>query len=148
MNLKTFWKREKLPEQHLQQQPDSSNQKPSFRNRKHQHLVWRESKLCVTIPQKAVETFHISTKRFFAWQAGKKELVGTLVMSETTITTRVELLSHKEQYLAMIPPLYNQYYEVKFTKNERITAICEWDDIGLQIRIPLKKPLKAKKKKK
>ncbi|PIE33172.1 hypothetical protein CSA56_12645 [candidate division KSB3 bacterium] len=146
MNVK-FWKRRPSSDEQPQHHTDAAPQQSTFNHRKHQKLVWREARLCVTVPQKAVEALHISTKRFFEWQPGKKELVGTLKMSETALTTRVELLSHKEQYLAIIPPLYSQQYDEESGKDEKATAIFEWDDTSLQLRVSLKKAVKGKKKK-
>jgi hypothetical protein len=142
MNVKAFWKRGKDREQHQQQEPVSSVQNQPSGMQKRQNLVWRESNLCATIPQKAVNTLHISTKRFLKWQPKTVELVGILFLSETVATTRIEQLSHKEQYLVIVPPVYVRQYGLKATKKGGPPAIFEWDEESLQVRIPIEKKRK------
>ena len=133
MNLKTFWKRGENRGDKQDQEPASSLM------HKRQNLLWRESKLCATIPRQAVLSHDISTKRFFEWQAKTTELVGILHLSETMLTTRIEKLSHQEQYLAVVPPLYISQKGLNATKKGGPSAIFEWDEKSLQVRIPLKK---------
>ena len=139
MSLKAFWKREK----NQKQEPASPTQESTFDMQKRQNLLWRESNLCATIPQKAVDTLHISTKRFLKWEPKTAELVGILFLSETVTTTRIEQLSHKEQYLVIVPPVYIRQYGLKATKKGGPSAIFEWDEKSLQVRIPLGKKRKT-----
>jgi hypothetical protein len=144
MNVKAFWKRGKNREHDQQQEPVSSAQEHPSVMQKRQNLLWRESNLCVTVPQKAVDTLHISTKRFLKWQPESAELVGILFLSETVATTRIEQLSHTEQYLAIVPAVYVRQYGLKATKKGGPAAIFEWDKKSLQVRIPLEKRRKKR----
>ncbi|PID56875.1 hypothetical protein CSB45_09420 [candidate division KSB3 bacterium] len=150
MKLTRFWKRENTSKVQTRQRSQAvvrttTAAEPDFVREKHQKLVLRESKLCLTVPQQAVDTLHISTKRFIEWQPRKQELHGNLLMSETTHTTRIEDLSHNNQYVAIIPSSHVDDYEIAPTKDNGISAICEWNDTGLRIRIPLPRSTKKKK---
>ena len=141
MNLPFFGKRQKNDKQ---QEQDSSGQERSFSAQKRQNLVQRQSELCTTIPQKAVEAFAISTKRFFEWRTRTGELIGTLCLSETATTTRVQQFSHTDQYFTPVPHLYVRQYTLTATKQGGPPAIFEWNEEVLQIRIPLGKKTKTK----
>lgn len=94
--------------------------------------------LCSTIPQRAVETFDITTKRFFGWEKTSDEMIGTLCQSETVVTTRIRL-SNNNRYLVEILPAYTKQFGLTPTKKGGPMAVFEWDAATLQIRIPLKK---------
>ena len=149
MKFTGFWKRGRNTQEDSRQpskEAQESTNEPSFTMQKHQKLVLRESQLCLTVPQKAVDALRISTKRFIEWQCHKQELHGNLLMSETTHTTRIEHLTHKDQYIAVIPAVWIDEFGLKATKDDGSSASCEWNDTTLRIRIPL--PHKVKKKKK
>ena len=150
MKFIRFWKREKKPENLSPKSQPKEAQKPAnesgFAMQSRQKLVLRESQLCLTVPQRAVDTLGINTKRFIEWQRHKQELHGVLLMSETTHTTRIEHLTHKDQYTAIIPESWVNEYGLKSTKDSGPSATCEWNGNTLRIRIPL--PHKAPKKKK
>jgi hypothetical protein len=93
--------------------------------------------LCSTIPQRAIEAFDISTKRFFEWEKTSTEVIGMLCPSETVVTTRVRL-SNNNRYLVEILPAYSKQFGLTPTKKGGPMAIFEWDDTTLQVRIPLK----------
>ncbi|MCP4401050.1 MAG: hypothetical protein GY801_27605 [bacterium] len=148
MNLRGFWKRGKKSKEKPQQQKKTQTPAPerSFATQKHQKLVLRESRLCLTVPQKAVAALHISTKRFIEWQRHTKELHGHLFMSETTHTTRIEQLAHSDQYIAIVPASLVSECGLKAGNDGGSSGICEWDDQTLRIRIPLsQKPGKKTK---
>jgi hypothetical protein len=105
--------------------------------KKRQQISECEADLCSTIPQKVVEAFGVSTKRFFEWEKTPTEVIGTFCQSETVVTTRVQV-ANNGRYLAKILPTYVTQYKLTPTKQGGPMAIFEWDDTTLQIRIPLK----------
>jgi hypothetical protein len=106
--------------------------------KKRQQISQCGTDLCATIPQRAVEAFDITTKRFFEWGKTPTEVIGTFCQSETVVTTRVQV-ANNGRYLAKILHAYVIQYTLKPTKQGGPMAIFEWDEATLQIRIPLKK---------
>ena len=106
--------------------------------KKRQQISQVGTDLCSTIPQKAVETFDITTKRYFGWEKTSDEVTGTLCQSETVVTTRIRL-SNNNRYLVEILSAYTKQFGLKSTKKGGPMAVFEWDDTTLQVRIPLKK---------
>ena len=53
------------------------------------------------------------------------------------LTTRIEQLSHQEQYLIVVPPLYISQKGLTATKKGGPPAIFEWDEDVLYVRISL-----------
>lgn len=106
--------------------------------KKRQQLSKCGATLCSTIPQKVVEAFDISTKRFFEWSTKSDEVIGTFCQSETVVTTRIQL-ARNGRYLAEILPVYVKRHGMIPTKKGGSMAVFEWDEGTLQIRIQLKK---------
>lgn len=105
---------------------------------KHQQLSQCGSTLCATIPQKIVETFDISTKRFFEWKKQQHEIIGTLCKSETVVTTRIQV-GKNNRFLAEILPTYVTQYTLMPTKKGGPKANFDWNDTGVHIRIQIGK---------
>ena len=104
---------------------------------KHQQISTYGTGLCFTIPEKAVKSLDITTKRFFEWETHKGEIIGTLVKSETVVTTRVQA-SRNNRFIAEILHAYVVKYKLQSTKKGGPKATCEWDDTSMKIRIALK----------
>jgi hypothetical protein len=107
-------------------------------NKKRQQIVQHDTDLCMTIPQKIVEAFDISTKRFFVWKKSKDEILGTLGQSETVVTTRVRMGDTK-RYRVDILHGYVTKFKLLPTKKGGPMATFEWDDTTVQVRIPLQR---------
>lgn len=106
-------------------------------NTKHQQLSTCGNGLCLTIPEKAVQALDINTKRFFEWETGRGEIIGTLVMSETVVTTRIQQAKNG-RYSAEVLHAYVVKYKLQPTKKGGPKATCEWDDTTFTIRIVVK----------
>jgi len=106
--------------------------------KKRQQISQIGTDLCSTIPQRAIETFDITTKRFFEWKKAPTELIGTLCQSETVVTTRIRV-ANNGRYLTEILHAYVTQYKLRPTKKGGPMAVFEWDDATLQVRIQLKK---------
>jgi hypothetical protein len=106
-------------------------------NTKHQQLSVCGNGLCLTIPDKAVQMLDISTKRFFEWKSKRGEIIGTLVASETVVTTRIQQ-TRNGRYSAEVLHAYVVKYKLHPTKKGGPKATCEWDDSTLAIRIAAK----------
>ena len=105
-------------------------------NKKRQQIVQHGTDLCMTIPQKIVEAFDISTKRFFTWEKSKDEILGTLCQSETVVTTRIRIGDNK-RYRTDILHAYVTKFTLLPTKKGGPMATFEWDNTTARIRIPL-----------
>jgi hypothetical protein len=105
-------------------------------NTKHQQISACGKGLCLTIPEKAVKALDITTKRFFEWETGKGEIIGTLTKSETVVTTRVQT-GRNNSYVVEILHAYVAKYTVHPTKKGGPKATCEWDDSSMKIRIAI-----------
>ena len=106
--------------------------------KKRQQLSQSGNTLCATIPQKVVEAFDISTKRFFDWSTKRGEIIGTFCQSETVVTTRIQSAKNS-RYLIDVLPVYVKQHHLVPTKNGGPMADFEWDEDSLLIRIDLKK---------
>ena len=104
---------------------------------KHQQISTCGTGLCLTIPEKAVRSLDISTKRFFEWETHKGEIIGTLVKSETVVTTRVQA-GRNDRFIAEILHAYVAKYKLQPTKKGGPKATCEWDETSMNIRIAIK----------
>ena len=105
--------------------------------KKRQQISQYGMDLCSTIPQRAVEAFDITTKRFFGWEKTSSEAIGTLCQSETVVTTRIRI-SNNNRYLVEILPAYTKQFGIAPTKKGGPMAVFEWDDATLQVRVSLK----------
>jgi hypothetical protein len=106
-------------------------------NTKHQQLSACGNGLCLTIPDKAVQMLDINTKRFFEWETVRGEIIGTLVTSETVVTTRIQQ-TRNSRYSVEVLHAYVVKYKLQPTKKGGPKATCEWDDSTFTIRIATK----------
>ncbi len=106
--------------------------------KKRQQISKCGAALCATIPQKVVEAFDISTKRFFEWSTDHDEIIGAFCQSETVVTTRIQRTKN-DRYLAEILPVYVKRYKLPPTKKGGPVAVFQWDEKTIQIRIQVKK---------
>ena len=106
-------------------------------NTKHQQLSKSGNGLTLTIPEKVVQEFDISTKRFFEWETVRSDIVGKLVQSETVVTTRIQQAKNG-RFSVEILHAYVVKYRLQPTKKGGPKATCEWDAGTFTIRIPVK----------
>jgi hypothetical protein len=106
-------------------------------NTKHQQLSTCGNGLCLTIPDKAVQMLDINTKRFLEWETKRGDIIGTLVTSETVVTTRVQQAKNG-RYSAEVLHAYVVKYKLHPTKKGGPKATCEWDESAFTIRIAAK----------
>jgi hypothetical protein len=104
--------------------------------KKHQQLIQCGANVCATIPEKAIDALHISSKRYVAWDKTPHEIVGTLCASETVVTTQIRLGENK-RLAAEVLHAYVVKYHLKSTKDGGPIAVFEWDEKTLQVRIAL-----------